>query len=165
VIVNEGGTPTVLAAKKATATIPIVFHASNAITDGIVDNLAQPGGNLTGTSQFSTETLIKGFQFLTELAPQATRITLLSVGLAPAVAQRAVQEIQASNAAGKVAIGLLPAPSDSELDAAYATLARSARPSSSPPFRPPPTGSWHWRPGIASPPSTTSAPLSSPEAC
>ena len=122
VIVNEGGTPTALAAKKATATIPIVFHTSNAVADGLVDNLAQPGGNLTGSSLFSTETMIKGFQFLTELAPGATRIALVSAGLALAVAQRVVQEIQASNT-GKVAVSLLPAQSDSELDAAYAALA------------------------------------------
>jgi len=123
VIVNEGGTPTVLEAKKATTTIPIVFHASNAIADGVVDNLAQPGGNLTGSSQFSTETLIKAFQFLTELAPDATRIAMLSAGLARAVAERVVQEIEASNTSHKVAVSLLPAQSDSELEAAYAALA------------------------------------------
>jgi len=123
VIVNEGGTPTALAAKKATATIPIVFHTSNALADGLVDNLAQPGGNLTGSSLFTTETMIKGFQFLTELAPNAARIGMVSAGLAPAVAQRIVQEIQASPAARKVAVNLLPAQSDSELDAAYAALA------------------------------------------
>ena len=123
VIVNEGGTPTALALKKATGTIPIVFHASNAIADGIVDNLAQPGSNLTGSSQFSTETLVKAFQFLIELAPRTTRVALLSAGLPPAVAQRAVQEIQASNPAGKVALSLLPTQSDSELEAAYAALA------------------------------------------
>jgi putative ABC transport system substrate-binding protein len=124
VIVNEGGTPTVLEARKATTTIPIVFHASNPIADGIVDNLAQPGGNLTGSSQFSTETLIKGFQFLTELAPRATRIAMLSAGLSPVVAQQVVQEIRASNAASKVAVSLLPAQSYSELEAAYAALAK-----------------------------------------
>lgn len=124
VIVNEGGTPTVLAAKRATATIPIVFHASDAIADGVVDNLAQPGGNLTGSSQFSTETVVKGFQFLTELAPNAPRIGMVSAGLAPASAQRIVQEIQASQATRKVAVNLLPAQSDSELEAAYAELAR-----------------------------------------
>jgi len=100
-----------------------VFHASNAIADGIVDNLAQPGSNLTGSSQFSTETLVKAFQFLIELAPRTTRVALLSAGLPPAVAQRAVQEIQASNPAGKVALSLLPTQSDSELEAAYAALA------------------------------------------
>jgi putative tryptophan/tyrosine transport system substrate-binding protein len=123
VIVNEGGTPTALALKKATGTIPIVFHASNAVADGVVDNLAQPGGNLTGSSQFSTETVVKGFQFLTELAPNAPRIGMVSAGQASAVAQRNMQEIQASPAARKVAVSLLPAQSDSELEAAYAALA------------------------------------------
>ncbi len=44
VLVNEGGTITAVVAKKATSTIPIVFHTSNAIDDGLVDNLARPGG-------------------------------------------------------------------------------------------------------------------------
>jgi putative tryptophan/tyrosine transport system substrate-binding protein len=55
VLVNEGGTITALAAKKATSSIPIVFHASNALDDGLVDNLAHPGGNLTGVSLFATD--------------------------------------------------------------------------------------------------------------
>jgi putative ABC transport system substrate-binding protein len=121
VIVNEGGTATVLEAKKATTSIPIVFHTSNAIADGVVDNLAQPGGNLTGVSQFATETLSKGFQFLTELVPRATRIAILTVGQNPVVTQRVVQEIRASSAADKVGAILLP-QSDGELDSVYATL-------------------------------------------
>src|SRR5579864_2648429 len=42
VLVNEGGTPSAVEAKKATSTIPIVFHASDAIADGLVENLARP---------------------------------------------------------------------------------------------------------------------------
>jgi putative ABC transport system substrate-binding protein len=123
VLVNEGGTSTAVVAKAATSTIPIVFHASNAITDGLVDSLAQPGGNLTGVSQFATETLVKGFQFLTELVPTARTIAVLGTGQAPAVARRVVQEIQASNAGAKVEITFLTIDSDTEREAAYAALA------------------------------------------
>ena len=123
VLVNEGGTSTAVSAKAATSTIPIVFHASNAIADGLVDNLAQPGGNLTGVSQFATETLVKAFQFLTELVPAARTIALLATGQAPAVAQRVIQEIKASNAGARVEITLLTVESDTEHEAAYAALA------------------------------------------
>ena len=53
VIVTEGGLVTTLAAKNATATIPIVFHTADAVADDIVGNLARPGGNMTGVSLFA----------------------------------------------------------------------------------------------------------------
>jgi putative ABC transport system substrate-binding protein len=122
VIVNEGGTIAALEAKKATSTIPIVFHASNAILDGLVDNLAKPGGNLTGVSLSASETLTKGVQFLTELAPSAT-VALLSVGQSLGVAQRVEQELLASNRGGRIFITLRAIDRDNELEAAYASLA------------------------------------------
>jgi len=49
VIVNEGGSPSVLAAKSATSSIPIVFHTgSDPVADGLIKSFASPGGNLTG---------------------------------------------------------------------------------------------------------------------
>ena len=50
VIVNEGGRPSAEAARDATSTIPIVFHTSDAVEDGLVASLARPGGNLTGSA-------------------------------------------------------------------------------------------------------------------
>src|ERR1700726_4380689 len=48
VIVTEGSTFSALAAKRATSTIPIVFHAGDALRDGLVSNLGRPEANLTG---------------------------------------------------------------------------------------------------------------------
>lgn len=124
VLVNEGGTVSAVQAKRATSTIPIVVNASNAIEDGLVDNLAHPGGNLTGVSQFATETVTKAFQFLTELVPAAKTITLLAVSSAPAVTHRIMQEIQASNTAHKARLSLLNVETDAELENAYAGMAR-----------------------------------------
>jgi putative tryptophan/tyrosine transport system substrate-binding protein len=121
VIVTEGGTPSAVSAKNATATIPIVFHAGDAIADGIVANLARPGGNLTGVSLFAPESLAKRFQLLCELVPQAKVIALLSIpnSLVPI---HALPEIQEAARAKGVQLQILNATTDSEIDAAYATL-------------------------------------------
>jgi putative ABC transport system substrate-binding protein len=77
VIVIEGGTPSALAAKKATSTIPIVFHAADAVADELVSNLARPDGNLTGVSLFGPEGLAKQYQLCVELLPEAKTIALV----------------------------------------------------------------------------------------
>src|SRR4029077_21145769 len=56
VIVTGGGTPTAVAAKQATRTVPIVFtSATDPVTDGLVTSLARPGGNVTGLSNLNPE--------------------------------------------------------------------------------------------------------------
>jgi len=121
VIVTEGGTPSVLQAKDATSTIPIVFHAGDAIADGIVTNLARPGGNLTGVSLFAPERVAKQFQLLSELVPEAKVIALLSIPHSPTL-NEALPEIQKAALSNGMQIKLLDAVTDSELDAAYETL-------------------------------------------
>jgi putative ABC transport system substrate-binding protein len=121
VIVNEGGTPSALAAKTATATIPIVFHAGDAIADGLVSNLARPGGNLTGVSLFAPESLSKQFQLLSELVPQAKAIALVTTGTRPFVAA-AVGEVEAAARARGMQFQLVTATTDRDIEMAYATL-------------------------------------------
>ena len=122
VMMTEGGTPTVLSAKNATSTIPIVFHAGDAIADGIVTNLARPDGNLTGVSLFAPELFAKRFELLAELVPQTKVFALLAVlNILPA---DAVREIEKAARAKGVEVEILNAASDSELDAAYARLGR-----------------------------------------
>src|SRR5882672_11732845 len=77
VIVSPGGTPTALAAKNATSTIPIVFRTGEPVADGLVASLARPGGNLTGFGMLLGELTPKLLELLSELVPQARMIALL----------------------------------------------------------------------------------------
>jgi putative ABC transport system substrate-binding protein len=78
VIVTEGGDSTILAAKNATSTIPVVFHgSSDPVAKGLIASLARPGGNLTGVSLMTAELLPKLLELLLELVPQARLIAVL----------------------------------------------------------------------------------------
>jgi putative ABC transport system substrate-binding protein len=71
------GTPATLAAKHATATIPIVFGVvGDAVGAGIVPNLARPGGNVTGMSLYGTEVVGKGLELLKDALPRAQRVMI-----------------------------------------------------------------------------------------
>ncbi|HEY2918879.1 MAG TPA: ABC transporter substrate-binding protein [Candidatus Binatia bacterium] len=72
-----------LAAKAATKTIPIVLGASgHAIGLGLVDNLARPGGNITGLSFVATELSGKRLELLKEVIPKVSRVAVLWSGTA-----------------------------------------------------------------------------------
>ena len=72
------GTPAALAAKQATATIPIVMGAiGDPVAAGVVPSLAQPGGNVTGFASQSFELEDKRFELLRELVPGMTRVVML----------------------------------------------------------------------------------------
>jgi len=78
VIVATGGTLGALAAKQATTSLPIVFGpVGNPVEDGVVSNLARPGGNVTGFSVVTTDIIGKLLQLLTEVAPGASRLAFL----------------------------------------------------------------------------------------
>jgi putative ABC transport system substrate-binding protein len=72
------GTPASLAAKRATTTIPIVtVHVGDAISAGIIDSLARPGGNLTGTTYFVPELMAKRFEMLKGILPPIREVAVL----------------------------------------------------------------------------------------
>jgi putative tryptophan/tyrosine transport system substrate-binding protein len=78
VIVTGGGTPTALAAKDATRTLPIVFtSATDPIPDGLVTSLARPGGNLTGLSNLAPELVGKCLEQLKEAVPKVSLVAVL----------------------------------------------------------------------------------------
>jgi ABC-type uncharacterized transport system substrate-binding protein len=78
VIVTSGGERTILAAKKASATIPIVFGAAaDPVGSGLVSSLARPGGNITGLSQMSPDLDGKRLELLKEAFPKVARVAFL----------------------------------------------------------------------------------------
>jgi len=77
-IVTAGGTLAALAAKRATATIPIVFTAvGDPVEEGLVASLARPGGNVTGFSVTLPDLIGKFLELLKEAVPRASRVALL----------------------------------------------------------------------------------------
>ncbi len=78
VIVTAGGTPTALAAKQATRTLPIVFAAaSDPVQSGLVTSLARPGGNVTGLSLLAPELVGKCMEQLKQAVPGVSRVAVL----------------------------------------------------------------------------------------
>ena len=78
------GTPTALAAKQATQTIPIVMIAADPVENGLVPSLAKPGGNLTGLSLLDARLASKRLELLKEALPKASRIAVLWTPAHPA---------------------------------------------------------------------------------
>jgi putative ABC transport system substrate-binding protein len=78
VIVTQGG-PTAVAAKRATATIPIVLAtgAGDAVATGLIASLAHPGGNITGISEEAVQLSAKRLEILKEAVPKAARIAVM----------------------------------------------------------------------------------------
>jgi putative ABC transport system substrate-binding protein len=78
-VLVTGVNPAAWAAKRATATIPIVMASSFfPVEDGLVASLARPGGNLTGIAQEAGEEIAKRLQLLREVVPKLTRVATLS---------------------------------------------------------------------------------------
>jgi len=124
VIATPGVVPSI-AAKAATATIPIVFGVGDdAVRLGLVASLARPGGNTTGINFFNGEVIAKRLRLLHDLVPKAVRVAVLVNPANAAVTELTLREVQEAASAIGLQIQILNASTIGEIDAAFATLAR-----------------------------------------
>jgi putative ABC transport system substrate-binding protein len=122
VIVTTGGTPPALAAKSATSAIPIVFTSvSDPVGIGLVASLARPGGNVTGFSNIAAGLTPKSLELVCEMVPQAGVIALLVNPNNP-TAEPIIRDAQEAARAKGVKLAVLKAGTESEIDAAFASL-------------------------------------------
>ena len=122
VIATPGTVPSI-AAKAATATMPIVFGVGNdPVKLGLVASLARPGGNATGINFFVTEVVAKRLRLLHDLVPKAVRIAVLVNPKNASVTT--LREVQEAAPTLGLQIQILNASTIGEIDAVFATLAR-----------------------------------------
>jgi putative ABC transport system substrate-binding protein len=120
-----GGVHTAIAAKAATATIPIVFAiGSDPIKFGLVASLNRPGGNITGVSFFTAELEGKRLGLLHELVPRAAAIAAL-VNPTNANADNQSRELKDAARTLGLELHILNAVSKGEIDKSFATLAQT----------------------------------------
>jgi putative tryptophan/tyrosine transport system substrate-binding protein len=125
VIVTGGGTPPALAAKAATAAIPIVFAVgTDPIALGLVASLNRPGGNLTGVTVLNVEVEPKRVELLHVLLPAAVRFAVLVNPANPIVFDSHVTIMQAAAHKLGLQMNVLNASTSSEIDTAFTTLAQ-----------------------------------------
>ena len=114
-----------LAAKAATATIPVVFAVNeDPVRLGLVTSLAQPGGNLTGINFLGGELQAKRLELLRELVPKAARVAVLVNPANPRNTETTVRDVEVAARAMGLQIQVLNASTSPEIDAAFATLGR-----------------------------------------
>jgi putative ABC transport system substrate-binding protein len=123
-VIVATGTPATLAAKAATATIPIVFvMASDPVELGLVAALDRPGTNLTGGTVLAVEVGPKKLELLHEVVPKATRVALI-VNPANRNAEAQARELKAAALALGLEMYVLTASAERELDTAFSALAQ-----------------------------------------
>jgi putative ABC transport system substrate-binding protein len=124
VLATPGAVPS-LAAKAATATIPIIFGvAEDPVRLGLVASLARPGGNATGINVFNQEVVAKRLRLLHDLVPKAVRIAVLLNPADAAPAETTLLAVQQAAPTIGLQIQILNATTIDEIDAAFATFAR-----------------------------------------
>jgi putative ABC transport system substrate-binding protein len=112
-----------LTVKRATATIPIVSALNqDAVGNGIVDSLAKPGGNVTGSSFFFPELMVKRLELAIEVLPRASRLGTLSSPDNPANA-RMLQAMRTAAQSINVSLDHFEARGAGEFEAAVLAMA------------------------------------------
>jgi putative tryptophan/tyrosine transport system substrate-binding protein len=121
-VVHAQATQSALAAKSATATIPIVFSiGTDPVSLGLVASLNRPGGNVTGVTFLAQELTAKRLELLHEIVPAATSIGVLTNPSAPTTEAELREAEIAAHILG-VRLTILNATTPSEIEAAFGIL-------------------------------------------
>jgi len=125
VLVAAGGTPSALAAKAATATIPIVFQVgTDPVAIGLVASLNRPGGNLTGVTTLNVGLGPKWLELLHQVLPAATNIAVLVNPSSPAIAKAFLQTLRPAASTFRQQLHVLEASTERDIDKAFAALSQ-----------------------------------------
>jgi putative ABC transport system substrate-binding protein len=124
-VIAATSTPAALAAKAATATIPIVFElGDDPVRLGLVASLNRPGGNVTGVTQTNVEVAPKRLQLLHELVPTASIMALLVDPAVPTLTEITTKEMQAAAHTLGLELHVLTASADRDFDGVFAKLSQ-----------------------------------------
>jgi putative tryptophan/tyrosine transport system substrate-binding protein len=125
VIAAPGSIAGALAAKAATATIPIIIASGiDPVVAGLVRTLNRPGGNVTGVNTLNVEVGPKRMELLHEVLPTATIVALLVNPTSPVIAEVLLRDAQATASALGLRVHVLYAKTEGEMQAAFAALLR-----------------------------------------
>jgi putative tryptophan/tyrosine transport system substrate-binding protein len=112
-----------LAAKAATATIPIVFvNGSDPVKSGIIESMNRPGGNITGASYYNSGIMTKRLELLSKLVPRATKIGFLNNPTIQTGSQN-LADMEAAIHALDRQMSVLNASTEDEINTAFAKAA------------------------------------------
>src|SRR5262249_15294138 len=124
VLVTAGGTSAALAAKAATATVPIVFAiGADPVQIGLVASLNRPGGNVTGATSINVELGPKRLELMHELLPSVSSMALLVNPTTAALAEPSTRITQAAAHALGLELHVLQARGEHDFDPTFAKIA------------------------------------------
>lgn len=123
-VIFAWGYPSIMAAKRATATIPIVFLTHfDPVESGFVASLARPGGNVTGRTFMSPDLAAKRLQLLREIVPGVSHVALMA-NTAHAGTQSMLAHFQSSAQALGVKLEIVEPESPDQFEDAFALIVR-----------------------------------------
>jgi putative ABC transport system substrate-binding protein len=123
VLAAPGGAPVALAAKAATATIPIIFEmGGDPVALGVAEDLARPRGNATGVSSLSVEVSRKRLEFMHEAMPGAAAFTVVVNPTSPTATSQ-LRSLQAAAESLSVHLRVSPVTREEEFESVFAGMA------------------------------------------
>jgi len=122
-VIVAAGLPAALAAKAATATIPVVFQVGgDPVELGFVASLNRPGGNLTGVTTLNVEVVPKQLELVHEVVPMATVVALLVNPANQFISERTTRDAQVAARTLGLLLHVLHASTERDFETVFATL-------------------------------------------